>query len=183
MASEDEAAVTLSELERVRRHTRAAVHPAWFPLVFFGIAGRVSTPLLFIGHGAATGLFWLIAGPLGGVATSQYYGKRAVTLGAGVRGGAYIVLGVTLFVAAWLTGLVTESASGPMLVIAVGYLAFGWMERSWPVAAVAVALGVAAVLVIVTDPRRPDVILALVFGLGFAGTGLMLRRRDPIARV
>jgi hypothetical protein len=181
MTSNDEAAVTLDELERVRRHTRAAVHPAWFPLVFFGLAGLASIPFLFIGNGVATGLFWLIAGPTGGVATSRYYRNRAVALGAGVRGGAYIVLGITLFLAAWVAGFVTESASGPMLVVAVGYLAFGWLDRSWPVAAVAAVLGVATILVIATDADHADVILALVFGLGFAGTGLLLRRRDPVA--
>ncbi len=125
----------------------------------------------------------MVAGPSGGFATRRYYRDRAITLGAGVSGRAYAVVGVTLFVSAWVAGAVTQSAAGPMLVVAVGYLAFARLDRSWPVAAVATVLGVAAVVVIATDPAHADVILALVFGLGFTGTGLMLRRRDPVARV
>jgi hypothetical protein len=41
-------------------------------------------------------------------------------------------------------------------------------------------LGVASVAVVVTHPSHPDLILALVFGLGFTATGLLLRRRDPV---
>jgi hypothetical protein len=181
MTSNDEAAVTLDELERVRRHTRAAVHPAWFPLLLFGLLGLASIPFGFIGDGIGSGLFWLVAGPAGGYATARYYRQRAITLGAGVRGRAYTVVGVTLFVAAWVAGFVTQSAAGPMLVVALGYLAFARLDRSWPTAVVAAVLGLAVVIVIVTDAAHADVILALVFGLGFTATGLTLRRRDPVA--
>ena len=68
MTTEDELATTLVELERVRRHTRAAVHPAWFPLVVFGLLGLASVPFSRIGEGAGTALFWMVAGPAGGPA-------------------------------------------------------------------------------------------------------------------
>jgi len=176
----DDPAATLRQLEEARRRTRAAVHPAWFPMLVFGALGLASIPFGFIGDGAGSGLFWLVASPAGGYATSRYYRDRASSIGAGVRGRAYVALGVAIFVTAWVAGAVTESAAGPMLAVAVGYLGFARLERSRPVAAVSVVLGVSAVLVAVTDPAHGDVVLALVFGLAFTGTGLLLRRRDPV---
>jgi len=181
MTRNDELATTLDEVERVRRHTRAAVHPAWFPLVVFGLLGLASIPFSRIGEGAGSALFWLVAGPAGGFATARYYTKRAIALGAGVRGRAYAALGVALFIAAWVSGAVTQSAAGPMIAVAIGYLGFARLERSWPTAVVAAVLGVAAVAVAVTDPDNGDIILALVFGLAFTATGLVLRHRDPVA--
>lgn len=180
MTRNDDLTATLEELERVRHHTRAAVHSAWFPLVVFGLLGLASTPFSRLGDGAGIGLFWLVAGPAGGFATAHYYRRRAIVLGAGVRGRAYIALGVTLFVTAWLAGFVTESAWGPMLVVALGYLGFARLDRSWPTAVVAGLLGVAAVVVALTDPAHGDIVLSLVFGLAFTATGLVLRRRDPV---
>jgi len=176
----DDAASTLRQLDEVRQKTRAAVHPAWFPMLLFGLLGLASIPFSAIGDGAGSGFFWLVAGPTGGYATSRYYRNRARSIGVGIRGGAYIVLGAALFLAAWVSGAITESAGAPMLAIAVGYVGFARLERSWPVAAVAAALGVAAVVVLLTDPAHGDLILTLVFGLSFTATGLLLRRRDPV---
>jgi hypothetical protein len=181
MSTDEDPVTTLAELDRVRQRTRAAVHPAWFPLLTFGLLGLASIPFRFIGDGLGTGLFWLVAGPAGGFACAHYYRDRAVTLGAGVRGRAYTVLGVVLFVAAWVAGFATQSAAGPMIVVALGYLGFAYLDRSWPVAAVATVLGVTAVIVAATDPGYGDIVLALVFGVAFSATGLLLRRRDPAA--
>lgn len=176
MTRDDELTATLDELERVRRHTRAAVHPAWFPMLLFGLLALASSPLTLVGDGEAIGLFWFVAGPAGGVATSLYYRRRAITLGAGVRGGAYVALAVALFLAASSAGAVTESAAAPMLVIAVAYLGFARLERSWAVAGVSIALGVAAAVVAVADPSYGDLLLALAFGSSFTSTGVLLRR-------
>jgi len=180
-ATPDELATTLRQVDQVRERTRAAVHPAWFPLIVFGVLGLASIPFSFIGEGAGIGLFWLVAGPSGGFATARYYRNRAISLGVGMRGRAYMALGIALFLSAWVAGFITESAAGPMLAVAVGYLGFARLDRSWPVAAVAAALGVAAVVVAVVDPDHGDVVLAAVFGLAFTTTGLLLRRRDTMA--
>jgi len=168
-------------VDQVRRRTRDAVHPGWFPMLLFGILGLVSIPFTRIGEGAGIGLFWLVAGPVGGFATARHYRNRALSLGVGMRGRAYMAVGVVLFVTAWVAGLLTESAAGPMIAVALGYIGFARLDRNWPIAVVASALGVAAVLVAVVDPAHGDVILALAFGLAFTLTGLLLRRRDPIA--
>ena len=174
----DELAATLRQLDDVRRRTHAAIHPAWFPMLLFGILGLVSVPFALVGDGTWLGLYWFVAGPAGGFSTSQYYRRRTITLGVGVRGGAYVVLGVALFVAAFVAGTVTHSAAAPMMAIAIAYLGFARLERSWPVALVSLALGVAALVVAVVDPSYGDVLLSLVYGVSFTVTGLLLRRRD-----
>lgn len=175
-----ELAATLEQVEAVRRRTRTDVHPAWFPLLLFGVLGLVSIPLGFIGDGLGTGLFWLVAAPAGGLATSHHYRDQAMHLGVGVRGRGYVVLGALICVAAWVSGLITRSAAGPMLAVAVGYVVFARLERSWPVAAVAVLVGGAALLVALTDPAHGDVVLTLVFGIAFSATGLVLRRGQRV---
>ena len=177
-ADQAELAITLRQVEEVRHRTRAAVHSVWFPMLLFGLLGLASIPFAFAGDGAGTALFWLVAGPAGGVVTSRHYRNRALSVGAGMRGAAYVGIGAAIFLGAWTGGAVTHSATVPMLAIAAGYLGFAYLEKSRPVAVVATGLAGAAVVVAVTDPPRADVILALVFGLAFTGTGLLLRRRD-----
>ncbi|MDQ6727509.1 MAG: hypothetical protein M3066_15265, partial [Actinomycetota bacterium] len=53
----DDPAITLRQLDEVRQRTRAAVHPAWFPMLLFGSLGLASIPFGFIGDGAGSGLF------------------------------------------------------------------------------------------------------------------------------
>ncbi len=177
-SSPDELAAMLTQVDEVRRHTRAAAHPSWFPLLLFGILGLAAAPFGMIGDGLGIGLFWLVAGPAGGYLTARYYRNRVVARGVGVGGAAYRWLGAALFVTAWVGGWVTRSAVAPMLAIAVAYFGFARLERSWPVAGVASVLAVATIIVALTDPPRIDIILTLVFGVSFTLTGLVLRRDD-----
>lgn len=178
MNANEELAATLREIDEVRQRTRAAVHPVWFPMLLFGVLGLLSIPFLFVGDGAGAGLFWLVAGPAGGVATARHYRSRALSVGAGMRGGAYAAVGAAIFVAAWVAGALTHSSAAPMLAVAAGYLAFAWLDRSWPVAGIAGALAVASVAAAITDPAHGDVLRAAVFGTAFTVTGLLLRRGD-----
>jgi len=172
----DELAATLRQVEDVRQRTRAAVHPVWFPMLLFGLLGLASIPFGFVGDGAGSGLFWLVAAPAGSVATSRYYRNRAGSVGVGVRGQPYWILGAAIFVAAWVGGAATGSAAAPMLAVAVGYVGLARLERSWPVAGVAVVLGLAAVVVAAAGPAHGDVVLTLFFGVAFTATGFLLRR-------
>ena len=178
-APANDPATTLRELDEVRLRTRAAVHPAWFPLVLFGALGLLSAPFCAIGDGLGVGLFWLAAGPAGGIATSFYYRKRALSLGAGVNGGPYWAVAAGIFVAAWVTGASGSErveTAGPMLAVALGYLAFAYMERSRAVAAVTGVLAAVAVVVGVTGVAHGCLVLSLTFGVVFTATGLVLRR-------
>jgi hypothetical protein len=176
MSANEELAATLQQVEEVRQRTRVDVHPIWFPMVLFGVLGILSTPFLFVWDGAGMGLYWLVAGPAGGVATARYYRNRALSLGAGVRGGAYVAIGVAILVGAWVGGAVSESAAVPLLAVSAGYLGFAWLDKSWPVAGVAAVLAVTSAVFAITDPAHGDVLLTVFSGAAFTVTGLLLRR-------
>lgn len=122
----EELVSTLKQVEDVRRQTRAAVHPAWFPLVLFAVAAGI-------------------------------------------------------FVAAFLAGSSSSSrvqSAGPMVAVALGYLAFARLERSRAIAAVSGLLAAVALAVGIADVGHSCVVLSLTFGVVFTGTGLALRRGD-----
>ena len=174
-----EVALTLRQVDEARRRTRAAVHPAWFPMVLFGMFGLASTPFCAIGHGTGQGLFWLVAGPVGGVLTARHYRRRTMETGAGVRGGPYWAVAAGIFVGAWLAGASGSpriQTAGPMVAVALGYLVFARLERSVPIAVCSAALAAVAVAVGIADVRQSCVILSLTFGSVFATTGLVLWR-------
>jgi hypothetical protein len=176
-----DARATLTQVDEVRRQTKADIHPTWFPLFVFGVLGLAASPAAVVGGGPALGLFWLVAGPVGAYATARYYRDRVRSKGVGMRCQAYrpyVTLGVILFVTAWVAGALTRAAVAPMLAIAAGYLGFARFERSWPCAAVASTLALAAVAVGLTHPSNSDGILTLAFGLSFTITGLVLQGHD-----
>ena len=177
----DDLAVTLQHVEEVRRRTRAAVHPASFPLLLFGTFGLASTPFCAIGGGLGVGLFWLVAGPVGGMVTARYYRRRALETGAAMRPGPYWAVGAGIFVAAFAAGASGSprmESAGPMLAVALGYMAFARLERSWPVGAVSGVLAIVALGVGIADPGHSCVILSLTFGVAFTATGLILRSAE-----
>lgn len=171
---------TLRHVEDVRRQTRAAVHPAWFPMVLFGVLGVLAAAFCGDG-GVGVGLFWLVAGPIGGVLTSLHYQRRAVTTGAGMRGGPYWAVAAGIFVGAWLAGASDSSrveTAGPMVAVALGYLVFARLERSWPVAVSSGVLAAVAVAVAIADVGHSCLVLSLTFGTLFAATGLFMRLHE-----
>ena len=175
----EELASTLQHVEELRRQTRAAVHPAWFPLVMFGACVLAAAPLCAIGEGRGVGLFWLVAGPVGGVLTSRHYRNQALATGAGMRGGPYWAVAAGIFVAAFLAGASSSSrvqTAGPMVAVALGYLVFARLERSWTIGAVSGLLGAFALAVGIADIGHSCLLLSLAFGVVFTGTGVVLRR-------
>ncbi len=174
-------AATLKEVDEVRRRTRATVHPAWFPMLLFGLFGLASAPFCAIDDGAGQGWFWAVAGPLGGVLTARHYHRRGMSTGACVRGGPYWAVAAAIIAGAWLAGTSgsprVESA-GPMIVVAVGYLIFARLERSVPVAVCAVVLAAAAAAVGLAGIGDRCVILSLTFATVFVATGILLRRNE-----
>ena len=178
-----EVAATLKQVDEVRRRTRAAVHPAWFPMLLFGVFGLASAPFCAIGHGTGQGLFWVIAGPVGGILTARHYHRRALATGAGVRGGPYWAVAAGIFAGAWLAGASDSpgvETAGPMVAVALGYLVFARLERSVPVAVCSGVLAAIVIVAAVADVSHSCVVLALSFGTVFAGTGLFMRRHERV---
>ncbi len=176
----DDVAVTLRHVDEVRRRIRVAAHPAWFPMVVFGLLGLASAMVCGRG-GLHQGHFWAVAGPVGGALTSLHYQRRTMATGAGVRGGPYWAVAGGIFAAAWLAGgsnsRVVETA-GPMVAVALGYLLFARLERSWPVAVSSAVLALVALGVGVAGVGNSCVVLSLTFGAVFTATGLAMRLHE-----
>jgi hypothetical protein len=177
----DEATRALREVDALRRRTLSERRSTWFPLVLFGVLALGAAVACEVGDDRAVALYWVVAGPAGGIATGAYAYRRSLRVGVAASPLPYLVTAVAILVGASLTGaLSTGSArtTAPYLVVALGFLVFAWLERH-PVAAVAAVVGlVAAVAVVATGPVHGCAILSATFGLAFASTGLALRGRE-----
>jgi hypothetical protein len=122
--------VLLADVGRLDRRGRGLLRQFWFTLVLFGALEIASAPL----SGAAIGVYWLAAGPLGGLACSWYYRRRERLTGFGwVHTRAYAVLGAALFVSAWLAGAFAPGAwhtAGPIACVGAAFGGFAVLERS-----------------------------------------------------
>lgn len=180
-AVHDPGTETLAELGRLRRRTRGTLRSVWFPLVLFGGLTILSAPLYAIG-GAALGVFWLVAAPAGIVATSMHFRRRELRLGLEGPAAPYVLTGVAMAVAAWLTGALggggDVSTYGPPLAIAAGTLVFAALDRSVQLAAVAAALFAVAGAVALAGVGSPGPVLAVSFGAGYLIAGLIFRRDE-----
>lgn len=174
------AASLLEQVELRRERAHADLDAFWFPLVLFGGLGLAAALLSLVTAPAALGPFWLLAGPLGGVLTARHYMRRERRLGIARAGLPYAAVAVALIVAASLvgaagSGLVREL--GPAFVVAAGYLAFAWLERSLAVAAVALAVGVLAAAFAIARPPAMAELAMLGTGALMLASGLAARSR------
>jgi hypothetical protein len=173
---------TLRYADGARRRARRDVGIAWFPLALFGTLTLASIAVARPASSAQT--YWLIAGPLGGVAVAVYAYRRGSALGIEGRAIWYVVTAAALMVAAlgsaWLAGpigLPWLARFGPPLVVAAGYIAFAWIERNLVVAIVAAALLVVtgAMALLQLSSADAGIALTLLYGVAFVATGLALR--------
>lgn len=68
-------------IEEQRRRARKALAVYWFPLVVFGGFALIASLALELGAHPAILALWLVAGPVGIIATSIYYGRRTHRIG------------------------------------------------------------------------------------------------------
>ena len=184
MQRAEEARELMEEIERRRRQTRADPGGFWFPLVLFGVITLLSAVVAWRFGPERLGLFWIVAGPAGGIVTGIHYCRHQLQVGVEGNGAPYVITGVGILVGAsslgWLGDALGEhmvSVVGPCLVVSAGYAVFSRLERSIGLAVVAVVLAVLAGAVAITgvEPDRAAVILALASGAVFLATGLAYR--------
>jgi positive regulator of sigma E activity len=160
-------------IEEQRRRARKALAVYWFPLVVFGGFALIASLALELGAHPAILALWLVAGPVGIIATSIYYGRRTHRIGLSAPPLPFIVTGITLGVGAGLTGWLGRDTpagyAGPLLVIGAGYLVFAWLQRSLLEGTFSLALMVAAVGFYFLQPPH-----ALSLSLGLLGLGSLL---------
>lgn len=172
-----EAAGLVADVGRVQRATRRARRAIWFPLVLFGLIVLGAAPFYRPWPPAGSGLtfrnigpvggylggdfidsgpawYWLIALPLGYVATAAFLRWRAGRTGVAGRIAPYVVAGLGLFAFLVISSPSNLHALGlpasigtflwsndlairgltPLLVVALGFLVLAWVERSMALA-------------------------------------------------
>jgi hypothetical protein len=174
---------TLTEVERVRRGTRRAVHPIWFSnlatgLFFLGVALLAAVDA---GSSAAR-IFWLAGGLATLTSIAGYYVRRERALGVESRVWDPTV-GVVLAMFAGIVAanaLIDGETAGVIALYpaAVGTLALAALLRDPVEAAAGVALTVVAAAVLAADPAHPWPWAALGLGLTMLIAGLAGRARE-----
>jgi hypothetical protein len=163
----------IGEVEEQRSRARKALGGYWFPLLLFGSIAMVAAVSLELGAPERALALWIVAAPVGIIATSIYYSRRAHRIGLGAPPVPFILTGLGITVGASLLGWLGRGTptgyAGPMLVIGAGYLVFAWLQHSRLAGMFAVALVVAAVCLYLIHPAH-----GLSLGLAFLGLGSLL---------
>lgn len=176
----------ISDVEGIRRRSRARASTMWFPLVLFGTLSVASAGVVLAYGGDALGLYWWVVGPVAGVATAAHAMWRGRRVGVETRWGPYVALGVTILAGTSamgaggaLVGWPMMSAVGPSLVVSGGLVLFAYLERSPLLGMLAVLLAVLAVLLPIggVGAEPAAALLAVVYGVVFVTTGLVLVTR------
>lgn len=153
----------------------------WFPLVLFGVLQLGGAAILLLAGGQGVGVYWIVAGPLGGVATGVYSAWRGMRIGVDIAWAPYLATGVLIVVGTVaaggvgaVTGVDALAVAGPAIVVSLGMLNFARLERSPALAvlALSLALAVVALLGIDMEPAVKGVIGSGAYGLAFLGLGL-----------
>jgi hypothetical protein len=164
-----EAERLIGETEEQRLRVRKSLDAFWFPVAFFGVVALVAALTLELGASPAVLALWFVAGPVGIVATSIYYGWRTHRIGLSSPPLPFILTGLGLGVAAGLLGWLGRGSAigyaGPMLAIGAGYLVFARLQRSLVAGAFALILVVAAICFYLIQPPHALSLSLALFGL------------------
>lgn len=179
-------AETLRDIESIRIRTQQQLNHFWFPLMLFGALSIVSAVVGAAYGGPAVGMFWLVAGPLGGAATGLYYHKRESRLGVETNPVPWIATAAGIMVGCFATGfgggaldMPALSTLGPLLSIAAGYLIFGRLARSMAISLSAAFLALAVLVMwLLGTPEVTSQIGAALYGALTFVIGLVSRRRE-----
>jgi hypothetical protein len=179
----NEARESLAFSNYARRRAREDMARPWLPLVLLGSLSVASLSLTDAAAGP-TVLFWVFVGPLaaGAIALSAY--RRNRSRGIDTSPAAYVAITLGLIILSYAAAKIAFAfqipmfgRGGPALIVAAGYLALAWVERSWMVAAVSLAL-VAVTVAIVglgLDPQESKALMFALYGVAFLAVGFNMR--------
>ena len=167
---QSDAKTLLTVAAGARAQTRAVLSANWFPMILFGVLALVSIPVAEFWSGMAVAALWLVGAPLGTVATALWYRSRAIEIGVSVNPWPYVITAVAIVVGCTATGMAGRggpvSYAGPLLVIGLGYLVFGRLDRSLLGAGFGVAMATVAIIVFAIKPEHVYTLTMLAFGAG-----------------
>jgi hypothetical protein len=179
MVANADAAQTLGEVERLRERTRYAVEWGWIPFLIFGAAVLISVPFA-LDDGSALGIYWLVAGPIGVLATM--YAVRSLEVRTGIverNEYAYAIVIAAMVAAAIVVGWTGEgigSEVGHTFPIGAGLLVIATIDRSALVALTGVAIIALGFALLIVEPDDAKAWVALGEGLILIAAGLTVRR-------
>jgi hypothetical protein len=178
--SSRQAAEALGEIARLRGRTRRSLGMPWFPLTCFGAVTMLSAPLVAAAGTIVLIPVWLAGGTAGMLLTRRYYRRRGQRLGVtgpgwrlGVAAAAMVAAGLVAGVAGGTAGGQAAGLLAPVMVVAAGYLALGWLQHNLvPSLAIVPAAVLAAVLIL---HHLAPWVVELAFGAAMATAGAGLR--------
>ena len=98
--------------------------------------------------GPAVGIYWAVAGLLGGTAVGVYYHSRELRLGLSTPATPYVLTAGALMVGAFVLPAITSGDLQQVVstfAVAAGYLVFAWLDRSRTLAGLAALMAVVPV--------------------------------------
>jgi hypothetical protein len=173
---QSQAKTLLTAAEGARERTRSVLSTNWFPMILFGVLALVSIPVAEFWSGTAVAVLWLVGASLGTVATASWYRGRAIEIGVSAQPWPYVVTAVGIVVGCMATGIAGHggpvSYAGPLLVIGLGYLVFGRLDRSLLGSGFGAAMATVAIIVFAVRPQHAYTLTMLAFGAGSVLLGL-----------
>ena len=145
----------------------------------FGLITLASAVVQWAWAGPAVGLYWAVAGTLGGVAVGRYYRNRELRLGLSQPALPYILTAVGIFVGAFVLPMLTHGDLQEVVstfAVAAGYLAFAWLERTGWLVGLALLMAAIPLVVLATGVDHPGAVTAGITGVALVATGLVSRR-------
>ena len=177
-----EAERTILDVQRLRRSTRQALNPIWYPNIGFGLffTGTAVVAFLELGTPAAL-VYWVLGGLLTIGLVVRYYARVERSLGVQ----SAIFDASTLVLLALIVGVVAANvlaegdarAFAPTYVGAAGTLALGVVLRDSAEFAAGFAIALVATAVALISPAEPGAWANLGVGLSLLAAGLVARER------
>jgi len=181
----DEARESLAFSEYARKRARDDMGRPWLALVLLASLSVVSLSLTDAAA-SPVGLFWMFAGPVGAGAIALYASRRNQSSGIDSSPLGYVAITVGLLILSYTAGKIgfafqvpAVARFGPALVVAAGYLVLAWVERSWMVAAVSIALVAVTVAILGFDlsSQQSKALLFGLYGITLLAVGFSVRVR------
>ncbi len=164
------------------RRTRSILAANSFPMILFGVLALASAPVAEVWSWPAIAVLWLVGAPLASVATGLWYRSRELEQGVAANASPFIATAVCIVIGATALGIAGRggplSYAGPLFVIGFGYLVFARLERSAPVAAMAVGVLVSAIALALLRPAHAYTVGIVIFGVGSVLLGVVSLVRE-----
>ncbi len=179
-------AEALREIEQLRIHTHKILNHFSFPAMLFGALMVVDAIIGNFFGGFAAGMFWVVAGPLGGALTGLYYHRTEARLGAETNPVPWVATAFALMVGCFAAGfggaaleLPVVSTLGPLLCISAAYLVFGRLAGSTLLSVSAVILAFAVLGMWLFGAQEQTAMIGTgLYGAATFVIGLINRRNE-----